>query len=120
MTQADGGEILVRALRGFGVDIVFTLHGGHLDSALCAATSAGIRLVDTWHEQAAEIAAVRWAHATGGPGVVMATAGGGITNLTTAGANAYPDAVPLVILRGAPALTTTTPCRSAAASTSSR
>ena len=104
MGQLDGGEVLVRALRDFGVRTIFTLHGGHLDSALRAAVEAGIQLVDTRHEQAAGIAAIGWAHTTGDTGVVMATAGGGITNLATAAANAYADGVPLVLLGGAPPL----------------
>lgn len=102
--QLDGGQVLIRALRDFGVRTIFTLHGGHLDSALRAALNAGIQLVDTRHEQAAGIAAIGWAHTTGETGVVMATAGGGITNLATAAANAYADGVPLVLLGGAPPL----------------
>ena len=104
MGQLDGGEVLIRALRDVGVRTIFTLHGGHLDSALRAALNAGIRLVDTRHEQAAGIAAIGWAHTTGEVGVAMATAGGGITNLATPAANAYADGVPLVLLGGAPPL----------------
>jgi acetolactate synthase-1/2/3 large subunit len=104
MARIDGGEVLVRALRGFDVRTIFTLHGGHLDSALHAAAGAGIRLIDTRHEQAAGIAAMGWAHTTGQVGVVMTTAGGGVTNLATALANAFADAVPMVFLGGAPPL----------------
>jgi acetolactate synthase-1/2/3 large subunit len=102
MGHINGGQVLVRALRELGVAEMFTLHGGHLDSALRAAAEAGIRLVDTRHEQAAGLAAMGWTHATGRVGVVMVTAGGGVTNVVTAVANAYADAAPLLVLGGAP------------------
>jgi len=86
------------------VTTIFTLHGGHLDSTYRAAADRGIRLVDTRHEQAAGLAAMGWALATGEVGVAMVTAGGGVSNVVTAIANAYADAVPLVVLGGAPPL----------------
>ena len=75
MSKIDGGTMLVRVLRQAGVDTVFTLHGGHLDSILQAARAAGLRLIDTRHEQAAGHAADGWARTTGRPGVVLVTAG---------------------------------------------
>lgn len=104
MTQIDGGQVLVHVMREFGVTTAFTLHGGHLDSAYRAAQAAGIRLVDTRHEQAAGIAATAWARTTGDVGVAMVTAGGGVSNVVTAVANAYADCVPSVFLGGAPPL----------------
>lgn len=104
MARLDGGEILIRSLQAQGVDTIFTLHGGHLDAALTAAREAGIRLVDTRHEQAAGIAATGYSRTTGRVGVAMATAGAGVTNLVTAIANAYADAIPGVFIGGAPPL----------------
>lgn len=104
MSVVDGGQVLVKAMQSFGVSTVFTLHGGHLESAYYAAVAAGIRLVDTRHEQAAGLAAMGWARATGNVGVAMVTAGGGVTNIVTAVANAYVDCVAMVIIGGAPPL----------------
>jgi len=104
VASLNGGQVLVEVLRRFGVDVAFTLHGGHLDSAYQAARDAGIRMVDTRHEQAAGFAACGWARTTGRIGVVMATAGGGITNVVTPVANANIDCVPLLVIGGGAAL----------------
>lgn len=104
MTHIDGGQALVATLKRFGVDTIFTLHGGHLDCVYQAAVAAGIRIIDHRHEQAAGIAATGYARTTGKVGVAMVTAGGGITNVVTAIANAYSDCVASVFLGGAPPL----------------
>ncbi len=104
MAALNGGQVLVEVLRQHGVDSVFTLHGGHLDSAYQAARDAGIRVVDTRHEQAAGFAASGYARSSGRIGVVMATAGGGITNVVSPVANAHIDCVPLLVIGGCAAL----------------
>ncbi|MGU7783290.1 thiamine pyrophosphate-binding protein [Burkholderia sp. PU8-34] len=104
MSNVNGGHVLIRSMQAMGVKTIFTLHGGHLDSALHAAVKAGIKLVDTRHEQAAGLAAMGWARVTGDVGVVMVTAGGGVTNVVTAVANAFADCVGMVIIGGAPPL----------------
>ncbi|HEX2463975.1 MAG TPA: thiamine pyrophosphate-binding protein [Thermoanaerobaculia bacterium] len=101
MAKIDGGTMLVRVLLQAGVDTVFTLHGGHLDAILQAAQAAGLRLVDTRHEQAAGHAADGWARTTGKPGVVLVTAGPGFTDCVTAITNAYLDCVPTLFIAGA-------------------
>ncbi|MBO4224103.1 thiamine pyrophosphate-binding protein [Bradyrhizobium neotropicale] len=104
MAQIDGGQALVATLKRFGVDTIFTLHGGHLDCVYQAAVAEGFRIIDHRHEQAAGIAATGYARTTGKVGVAMVTAGGGITNVVTAVANAYSDCVASVFLGGAPPL----------------
>ena len=104
MARLNGGQILIDVLRRFGVDTAFTLHGGHLDAAYQAARDAGIRLVDTRHEQAAGFAASAYARSSGRVGVAMITAGGGITNVVSPVANALADCVPMLVIGGAPAL----------------
>ena len=89
MAKINGGQILVDVLRRFGIDTVFTLHGGHLDAAYQAARDADIRVVDTRHEQAAGFAASAYGRSSGRVGVVMVTAGGGITNVVSPIANAW-------------------------------
>jgi acetolactate synthase I/II/III large subunit len=104
MARIDGGQALVSTLKRFGVDTIFTLHGGHLDCVYQAAVAEGFKIVDHRHEQAAGIAATGYARTTGKVGVAMVTAGGGVTNVVTAIANAYADCVPSVFIGGAPPL----------------
>lgn len=104
MAKLNGGQILIEVLRRFAVDTAFTLHGGHLDSAYQAARDAGMRVVDTRHEQAAGFAASAYARSTGRLGVAMVTCGGGITNVVSPVANALADCVPMLIVGGAAAL----------------
>lgn len=104
MTLVSGNTLVVDTLTDFGVDTVFTLHGGHLDGIYRGLVDSGVRLVDTRHEQAAGFAGQGYAKVTGKVGVVMATAGGGVSNLTTPIANAYADGVPVVFLGAAPPL----------------
>jgi len=101
MTKIDGGAMMVRVLRQAGVDTIFCLHGGHLDSILQAARAAGMRLIDTRHEQAAGHAADGWARTTGRPGVAIVTAGPGFTDCVTAITNAWLDCVPTLFIAGA-------------------
>ena len=102
MAKLNGGQVVVETLRRFGLTTAFTLHGGHLDSVYQAAHDAGMRLVDTRHEQAAGFAASAFARTTGQVGLVMVTAGGGITNVVSPVANANADCVPMLVLGGAP------------------
>jgi acetolactate synthase-1/2/3 large subunit len=104
MSEIDGGELLVRMLERAGIRDVFTLHGGHLDSILMAAREHGFRLVDTRHEQAAVQAADGWARTTGRPGVAIVTAGPGVADAVSGVVNAHIDAVPLLMIGGAPPL----------------
>jgi acetolactate synthase-1/2/3 large subunit len=104
MARIDGGTLFVRTLAQAGIDTLFTLHGGHLDAILQAASEAGMRLVDTRHEQAAGHAADGWARTTGKLGVAIVTAGPGMTDVVTAIANAHLDCVPTLFVAGAPPL----------------
>jgi acetolactate synthase-1/2/3 large subunit len=101
MATVDGGELFVRVLKSAGVNTLFTLHGGHLDAILQAASDHGIHLVDMRHEQAAGHAADGWARTTGQVGVAIVTAGPGFTDCVTAIANAYLDCVPTLFVAGA-------------------
>lgn len=100
MAHVDGGEMVARMLEREGVRNVFALVGGHLDPILQGCVNHGIRIIDTRHEQAAGHMADGWARATGRPGVAIVTAGPGVTDVVTAVANAYVDAIPMVVLGG--------------------
>ncbi|HEX9530190.1 MAG TPA: thiamine pyrophosphate-binding protein, partial [Acidimicrobiales bacterium] len=63
-----GGTLAAGALTAAGVDVVFTLSGGHIFPLYDGCVAAGIRLVDTRHEQTAGFAAEGWAKVTRRPG----------------------------------------------------
>jgi len=100
MARINGGEMLVRALEREDVHEIFALHGGHLDAIFKACREHDFRVIDTRHEQAAAHMADGWARATGRPGVAMVTAGPGVTDAVTGVANAYLDAIPMILLGG--------------------
>ena len=100
MARINGGEMLVRALEREDVHEIFALHGGHLDAIFKACREHDFRVIDTRHEQAAAHMADGWARTTGRPGVAMVTAGPGVTDAVTGVANAYLDAIPMVLFGG--------------------
>jgi acetolactate synthase I/II/III large subunit len=100
MARINGGEMLVRALEHENVHEIFALHGGHLDAIFKACREHDFRIIDTRHEQAAAHMADGWARTTGRPGVAMVTAGPGVTDAVTGVANAYLDAIPMVLIGG--------------------
>src|SRR5947208_14802566 len=99
------GRLIARLLKASGIDIVFTLSGGHLFSFYDGCRDEGIRLIDTRHEQTATFAAEGWSKVTRVPGVAALTAGPGVTNGMSAMAAAQQNQSPLVVLGGrAPSL----------------
>jgi len=104
MSRVNGGELFVRTVIRNGVDVMFTLHGGHLDAIFQSCLDHDLRLVDTRHEAAAGHAADAYARMTRKPGVALVTAGPGFTNVVTAIANAYLDCIPTLFVAGAPPL----------------
>lgn len=99
-----GGKLAAAALKAAGVDVLFTLPGGHVMPLLDACDGEGIRVIDTRHEGAASLAAEGWALATGRPGVAAVTAGPGFTNAFTGLADAGLGNVPAVLIGGRTAL----------------
>src|SRR5581483_6745242 len=95
-----GGNLAAQALKAAGADVVFTLSGGHLFPLYDGCVAAGIRLVDTRHEQTAGFAAEGWAKVTRRPGVAALTAGPGITNGISAITGAYFCGSPMVVIGG--------------------
>jgi acetolactate synthase-1/2/3 large subunit len=102
VTTVDGhaGEQALVALRRFGVDVMFTLNGGHVWPLYDAARNQGVRVVDTRHEQTATFAAEAYAKLTRNPGLAVLTAGPGITNGVSAITTAHFNGSPLVVLGG--------------------
>jgi thiamine pyrophosphate-dependent acetolactate synthase large subunit-like protein len=72
-----GGDLVAQSLAKLGVDLLFGLHGGHLDQFLVGAASIGIRLVDTRHETCAVQAAEAYTKLSGKIGACFVTANSG-------------------------------------------
>jgi len=96
-----GAEIVLRALKDQGVDVIFGYPGGvtlslydeiykqnHIRHYLCR------------HEQGCVHAAEGYARSTGKTGVALVTSGPGATNTITGLANAMMDSTPLVCFTG--------------------
>ena len=98
--EVSGGELAVRRLQSHGVDVLFTLSGGHLFPVYDGCVKAGMRIVDTRHEQTATFAAEGLAKLTRRPGVAALTAGPGVTNGVSAVTTAHFNGSPVVVLGG--------------------
>ncbi|MGA9763278.1 MAG: AMP-binding protein, partial [Rhodomicrobium sp.] len=96
-----GGARVAAALEAHGVQLLFTLCGGHISPILTGAKERGIRIADTRGEAAAVFAADAVARLTGTPGVAAVTAGPGVTNTVTALKNAQLAQSPVIVLGGA-------------------
>ena len=100
MAKIHGGQIVARALKNEGVDILFTLTGGHIIPILDGCVQEGIRIVDVRHEQTAAHAAEAYTRLTGRLGVAAVTAGPGVTDTITGVATAYYGSTPMLVLGG--------------------
>jgi acetolactate synthase I/II/III large subunit len=94
------GHQTIAALGQFGVDVMFTLNGGHIWPFYEAARERGVRIVDTRHEGTATFAAEAYAKLTRGPGLAVLTAGPGVTNGISAVTSAHFNGSPVVVLGG--------------------
>ena len=104
MAKTTGNDLVVKSLKDEGVDTVFYLTGGPMVDVASRCIEIGFRSVDVRHEQAAAMAAHAYSRVLGKPGVCFAASGPGATNLITGVGNAFLDAVPVVALGGASAL----------------
>jgi len=104
MAKTSGNDLVVKALKDEGVDTVFYLTGGPMVDVATRCIEIGFRSIDVRHEQAAAMAAHSYSRVLGKPGVCFAASGPGATNLITGVGNAFLDAVPVIALGGASAL----------------
>ena len=102
--RMNGGELAAWALREADVEVVFALHGGHLDSFFTGCRRFGIDLIDCRHEAAAVNAADGYARATGRLGVAAVTAGPGLFNAVAGISNASADSVGVMVITSSPPL----------------
>ena len=101
MAQIDGGDMVARMLKREGIDVIFTLSGGHIQNIYDGCLDEGIDIIDTRHEQVAGHAAEAYSRLTGKCGVAVVTAGPGVTDIVTAAATAYQNGSPMLIIGGA-------------------
>ncbi|MET7280025.1 thiamine pyrophosphate-binding protein [Kribbella sp. NPDC005582] len=99
-----GGHLVAKALKAEGVDVIFTLCGGHIIDIYDGCVDEGIAVVDVRHEQVAAHAADGYARITGKPGCAVVTAGPGTTNAVTGVANAFRAESPMLLIGGQGAL----------------
>ena len=100
METGNAGELIALALKRAGVSHLFTLNGGHIWPILTGAAEHGIRIIDVRHEQSAAFAAEGWAKVTRECGVATVTAGPGVTNSTSALAQAQSNDSPMLVVGG--------------------
>nr|WP_291409932.1 thiamine pyrophosphate-binding protein [Actinophytocola sp.] len=99
-----GGHLVAKALKAEGVDVIFTLCGGHIIDIYDGCVDEGIDVIDVRHEQVAAHAADGYARITGKPGVAVVTAGPGTTDAVTGVANALRAESPMLLIGGQGAL----------------
>jgi acetolactate synthase I/II/III large subunit len=100
MTQS-GAEILLRALKDQGVEVIFGYPGGAVLPIYDALFKQNaIRHILVRQEGGAVHAAEGYARSTGRVGVVLVTSGPGATNAVTGLVDALMDSIPVVCLTG--------------------
>jgi acetolactate synthase-1/2/3 large subunit len=100
-TMQSGAEVLLRALKDQGVEVIFGYPGGAVLPIYDALFQQNaIRHILVRHEQAAVHAAEGYARSTGRVGVVLVTSGPGATNAVTGLVDALMDSIPVVCLTG--------------------
>jgi acetolactate synthase I/II/III large subunit len=96
-----GAQMVIRALKDQGVDVVFGYPGGAVLPIYDEIFQQNdIRHILVRHEQGATHAAEGYARSTGKPGVVLVTSGPGATNAVTGMTDALMDSIPMVVLTG--------------------
>ncbi|MBR0647104.1 acetolactate synthase 3 large subunit [Plastoroseomonas hellenica] len=96
-----GAEVVLRALKEQGVEVIFGYPGGAVLPIYDALFQQNaIRHILVRHEQAAVHAAEGYARSTGRVGCVLVTSGPGATNAVTGLVDALMDSIPVVCLTG--------------------
>jgi len=96
-----GAEIMIKALKNEGVEIVFGYPGGAILPFYDALFKQNdIKHILAKHEQAASHAAEGYARSTGKVGVIIVTSGPGATNAITGLTDAFLDSIPVICFSG--------------------
>ena len=101
LAQANGGQILVAALRAQGVDRIYCVPGESYLPVLDALYDAPeIAVVSARHEGAAANMAEADGKLTGRPGICMVTRGPGATHASIGVHTAFQDSTPMILFIG--------------------
>ncbi len=103
--KISGGHLVAKALKNEGVEVIWTLCGGHIIDIYDGCLDEGIDIIDVRHEQVAAHAADGYARMSGKPGCAVVTAGPGTTDAMTGVANAFRAESPFLIIGGQGSLT---------------
>jgi acetolactate synthase-1/2/3 large subunit len=93
-------DVIAQRLYAAGCRHAFGIPGGEVLAIMEALERAGIAFHLTKHENAAGFMAEGTHHASGAPGILLATLGPGVANALNVVANAEQDRVPLIVLTG--------------------
>jgi len=93
-------DVLARRLYDAGIRHAFGMPGGEVLTLVDALGQAGIDFVLVRHENAGGFMAEGVHHATGAPGLLVATVGPGALNAVNVVENAREDRVPLIVVTG--------------------
>ena len=104
MGKVDGGILFAKALKKENTECVFTLCGGHIMPIFYGLRESGIKIIDLRHECTAAYAADAYAQVTGKPGVVLTTAGPGVSDTVTAMLESLHAGNPVIHIGGASAV----------------
>lgn len=92
-------EYIYKRLNSLEYNYVFGVPGSYI-MPLWQSFKGEPQIILGRHESGAAFMADGWARLTGKPGVVISTAGPGITNIITGVASAYKDSIPMIVLTG--------------------
>jgi len=98
--MTDAATIIARRLYQAGCRHAFGIPGGEVLKIMEALQTAGMDFQLAKHENAAGFMAEGTHHATGAPGILLATLGPGVANAVNVVANAWQDQVPMIFLTG--------------------
>jgi acetolactate synthase-1/2/3 large subunit len=98
--KISGGHLVAKSLKAEGIDVIWTLCGGHIIDIYQGCVDEGIKIIDVRHEQVAAHAADGYARVTGKPGCAVVTAGPGTTDAITGVANAFRAESPMLLIGG--------------------
>lgn len=93
-------DLIAQRLHAAGCRHAFGIPGGEVLSMMNALDKAGIAFTLCKHENGGGFMAEGTYHATGAPGILLATIGPGLANAVNVIANAWQDRVPLIVLTG--------------------
>ncbi len=96
--MASCGEVLIRILESYGVELVFGVPGVHTLELYRGLSRSAIRHVSPRHEQGAGFMADGYARASGRPAACFVITGPGMTNIATAMGQARQDSIPMLVI----------------------